>query len=91
MKRAVNKQAANKEMTIVLAGLLVQPEPLSALVLLPLEFPNVPEGEGEELGPEDGDECEPGDGDECGPGDGATEGDDELGEGASSTFEGPEL
>lgn len=83
MKRAVNKQAANKEMTIVLAGLLVQPEPLSALVLLPLEFPNVPEGEGEEFGPEDGDECE--------PGDGATEGDDELGEGASSTFEGPEL
>lgn len=75
----MTKEAASKETTIVLAGLLSQAELLSLVLLL--EFPWVPEGEGEELDTEDGDKDETEDErDEWMEGLG-------LGEGVSSTIE----
>ena len=54
----MTKEAANREMTIVLAGLLTQAE--LPLLVFPLEFSAVTEGEGEELDTEDGDDGETG-------------------------------
>jgi len=57
-RKSVTREAANRAMTIVLAGFLTQAE--LPLLVFPLEFSAFTEGEGEELDTEDGEDGETG-------------------------------